>query len=120
MKKFLAIYLGSASSPAVEQWNAMDEASRKNRELAGMKNWMAWGQNNANTIVDHGSPIGKTKRIDSGGVSDSKNLISGYVIVEAEDHEAAAKMFLDHPHFKDFPGDAVEVMECLAMPELPK
>jgi len=33
-------------------------------------------------------------------------------------HEAAAKLFQSHPHFTIFPGDAVEVMECLNLTEL--
>ena len=35
---------------------------------------------------------------------------------KAESHEAAARMFEDHPHVTIFPGDSVEIMECLPMP----
>jgi hypothetical protein len=38
------------------------------------------------------------------------------VIVQAESHEAAAKLFENHPHFTIFPGDSVEIMECLRLP----
>lgn len=38
-------------------------------------------------------------------------------IVEADSHEAAARMFENHPHFSIFPGDSVEIMECLPMPQ---
>jgi hypothetical protein len=38
------------------------------------------------------------------------------VVVSADTHEAAARMFLQHPHFALFPGDGVEVMECLPVP----
>jgi hypothetical protein len=38
------------------------------------------------------------------------------VIVQADSHEAAARLFEKHPHFMIFPGDSVEVMECLPMP----
>jgi len=31
-------------------------------------------------------------------------------------HAAAARMFADHPHFAIFPGDSVEIMECLPIP----
>ena len=41
----------------------------------------------------------------------------GYTIVQAESQEAAAKLFLNHPHFMIFPGDGVEIMECLPLPE---
>jgi len=40
----------------------------------------------------------------------------GYVLVQAESHEAAAKMFERHPHFTIFPGDSVEIMEVLPIP----
>jgi hypothetical protein len=41
----------------------------------------------------------------------------GYVIVQAESHEVAARMFENHPHFAIFPGESVEIMECLPLPE---
>ena len=37
-------------------------------------------------------------------------------VVRAESQEAAARLFENHPHFSIFPGDAVEVMECLPVP----
>ena len=42
--------------------------------------------------------------------------MTGYVIVQAESHEAAARLFENHPHFAIFPGDSVEIMECLPLP----
>ena len=117
MKKFMAIYLGSPSEAPMAQWKALDEKTRKEREGAGMSAWMKWGEENAGRIVDQGAPLGKTKRVDAKGASDTKNLMAGYTIVEAESHEAAAEMFLNHPHFTIFPGEAVEIMECLPMPK---
>jgi hypothetical protein len=38
------------------------------------------------------------------------------IIVKAESHEVAAKMFQEHPHFTIFPGDGVEIMECMPIP----
>ena len=63
-----------------------------------------------------GGPLGKTKRVSAQGIADTKNAMTGYVIVQAESHEAAAKMFERHPHFTIFPGEAVEIMECLPIP----
>mgnify|MGYP001565565190 FL=1 len=85
---------------------------------AGMEAWMKWTQDNQKSIVDMGTPLGKTKRIDAQGVSDTKNEIGAYTVVEAESHEAAAALFLNHPHFTLFPGDSIEVMECLPMPKM--
>ena len=117
-KKYVAIYLGSMGSAAFKQWNAMDEAERKQRQRAGMDAWIRWGKENEKAIVDGGGPLGKTKRVDANGVSDTKNMMTGYVIVEAESHEAAAQMFANHPHFSIFPGESVEIMECLPMPKM--
>ncbi len=116
MKKFLAIYMGSAS--AIAEWKKLDEEKRKQREVAGMEAWNKWGMVNQKAIVDQGTPLGKTKLISKQGVSDTKNEIAAYTIVQAESHEAAAKIFENHPHFTIFPGHAVEIMECLPMPKM--
>ncbi|MBI2048640.1 MAG: hypothetical protein HYT30_01810 [Parcubacteria group bacterium] len=116
MKKFMAVYLGTMDSKAMEEWKARSD--RAELEKAGMEAWMKWGTEHHDVIVDNGAPLGKTKRVDKNGISDTKNEMSGYAIVEAESHEEAAKLFLNHPHFSMFPGDRVEIMECLPMPKM--
>ena len=116
MKKFLAIYIGSASSTGRSQWDAMEEGKRKQREASGIKAWGDWMMANKAAIVEQGGPLGKTKRTAAQGISDIKNSMTGYVVVQAESHEAAARMFVNHPHFTIFPGDSVEIMECLPIP----
>ena len=116
MKKFLAIYIGTPESREKSGWDKLDEAKRKEREAAGMKAWMGWATAHANVTVDGGGPLGKTKRISPGGIADVRNNMGGYTIVHAESHEAAARLFENHPHFTIFPGDSVEIMECLPIP----
>ena len=116
MKKFLAIYIGTADSLEKAQWDKLDERKRKELEASGIKAWMQWGAANSGAIVDQGSPLGKTKRASKQGTADMKNNMTGYAIVQAESHEAAAKLFENHPHFTIFPGDSVEIMECLPLP----
>ena len=116
MKLFLAMYIGTAGATEKAQWNKMDPEKRKALEASGMKAWMAWGKAHADAIVDQGGPLGKTKRASSQGIADIKNGMTGYAIVQAESHEAAARMFENHPHFAIFPGDSVEIMECLPLP----
>jgi hypothetical protein len=116
MKKFLAIYTGTEAAVEKSGWNSLSEEERKRRDAEGMEAWMNWGVKHAGAIVDQGSPLGKTKRAGAQGITDIKNSMTGYVIVEAESHEAAARMFQGHPHFTIFPGDSVEIMECLPMP----
>lgn len=116
MKTFMAVYVGSPDTAAAKAWNALKESERQEKEKVGMNAWIDWGKKNAASVKDHGAPLGKTLRVDGNGVSASRNNLSGYIIVEAESHEEAARKFLDHPHFKIFPGDAVEIMECMPMP----
>ena len=119
MKKFLAIYIGTASALEKSAWNTMDEETRREREKAGIKAWREWGERvmrNGGALVDFGAPLGKTKRVSPQGVSDTTNSMTGYVIVQAESHDAAARLFENHPHFTIFPGDSVEIMECLPIP----
>src|SRR5687767_285020 len=114
MKKFLAIYLGASSGR--EKWMQLPEAERKAREQRGIQAWMDWGVANKASIVDQGGPLGKTQRASPQGISNVTNLMTGYTIVQAESHDAAAKLFENHPHFSIFPGDSVEIMECLPIP----
>jgi hypothetical protein len=116
MKRFLAIYIGTEAALEKAQWKKLDEKKRKALEASGVKAWMEWGMAHAAAIVDQGSPLGKTKRASTRGIADIKNSMTGYVIVQAESHEAAAKLFENHPHFTIFPGDSVEIMECLPLP----
>ncbi len=116
MKKFLAIYTGSEESMKKSGWQSLSEAERQARQAAGIEAWKKWGAAHHQQIKDVGSPLGKTLRTGPDGVSPTKNTSAGYVIIEAESHEAAAKLFENHPHFTIFPGDSVEIMECLPMP----
>ncbi len=116
MKKYLAIFLGPPE--AMDKWQQMPEAERKAKEKEGMTAWMKWSEDHKKDIVD-GSPLGKTKRVDKNGISDVRNEMGAWTVVEAESQEEAAKMFLNHPHFMIFPGDRIEVMECMPIPKMP-
>jgi hypothetical protein len=107
MKKFMALYIGSGgAAPAMDP-----EAMQR-----GMAAWGDWMGQHQGVIVDAGGPLGKTKKASAEGISDTRNLVTGYVIVQAESHDVAVRMFQDHPHFAIFPGDSVEVMELLPIP----
>jgi hypothetical protein len=116
VQNFLAIFTASDASRAASGWGALSEAEAAARRKAGIDAWNAWVERHKDLIVDHGSPIGKTKRVGRSGVSDATNTITAYTVVRAESHEAAAAMFENHPHFTIFPGEAVEIMPCLPVP----
>jgi hypothetical protein len=114
MKNFLAVYTGTPAN--MEKWTALDDKERKRREETGFQAWMDWMAKHKASIVEQGSPLGKTKRIGPDGITDTRNNLAGYIVVKAESHEDAARMFVEHPHFTLFPGEAVEIMECLPLP----
>jgi hypothetical protein len=109
MAKFLAVYTGAPSEGPPPDMDPQKMA-------AGMAAWTKWMSDHAASVVEGGGPLGKTKQVSKDGVSDVRNRMAGYVIVEAPSHEAAAKMFEGHPHFTIFPGDGVEVMPVLPVP----
>lgn len=116
MKKFLAIFIGAAESMEKSGWNQLDPATRKQREATGIEAWGEWMKTHQAALAEQGGPLGKTKRTAAGGITDIKNNMTGYVVVQAESHADAARMFENHPHFTIFPGDSVEIMECLPIP----
>ena len=118
MKKFLAIYTGTPDSASSKKWDAMSESEQKQKTQQGMEGWIQWGKNHGRFILENGGPLGKTKKINPSGISDIRNYMAAYTIVEAESHEAAAKMFINHPHFSIFPGDSVEIMEVMPVPTM--
>lgn len=113
---YLAVFLGSKTSPKWAAWNAMPEAERKAKEMEGMAAWKAWVEKHQGAIQAMGGPLGKTKRVDGTGTADIANEMGAFTVVRAASHEAAAKMFENHPHFAIFPGERVEIMPVLPIP----
>jgi hypothetical protein len=74
---------------------------------------VAWEERNAAFILDRGGMVGKTTRVTKDGVAEAKNQVCGYLVVEAETADAAARLFQDHPHLTVFPGDGVDIMPFL-------
>ncbi|MFC3325088.1 hypothetical protein [Mesorhizobium cantuariense] len=44
------------------------------------------------------------------------NPFCGYIVVEADTIDAAARLFENHPHFTVFPGEGVDIMPFLTGP----
>ena len=118
MKKFMAVFTGSQSCASFAKWQALDPETRTKKEQAGMEAWTNWAKEHSRAIVEQGGPLGKTKKIDPNGITDTRNNMSAYTVVKAESHESAAKLFINHPHFSIFPGDSVEIMEVLPIPQM--
>ena len=114
---YLAVFLGSKTNPRMAAWNALPEAERNKKMQEGIKAWKAWAEKHRAQTVELGGPLGKTKKISPRGIEDVTNEMTGCMIVRAESHEAAAKLFEKHPHFTIFPGEAVELMPILPIPQ---
>lgn len=113
---FLAVFLGSKASPRWKEWLALPDAERHAKEQEGMAAWKAWMEKHHAAVVGTGGPLGKTKKVGQQGIDDINNEMGAFMIVRADSHEAAAKLFEDHPHFTIFPGERVEVMPVLPIP----
>ena len=113
---YLAIFLGSKTSPRRTAWNALPESDRQAKERDGVAAWKAWVEKHQAAIVAMGGPLGKTKRVTQRGIEDVSNELGAFAVVRADTHEAAAKLFEKHPHFTIFPGDSVEIMPVLPIP----
>ena len=110
MKKFLLLYKADIAS-----FEAMMKTTTPERRKAFMDAWGHWMGAHKAGIVDGGAPLGRTNRVDGHGVTEAKNDIGGYSIVQAADAAGATAMFAkDHPHLQ-MPGAWIEVVEMMPM-----
>ncbi len=113
MKRFLVTYLAPAS--VIADWKKTDPEKRKAAEEKMQSDWKRWMGDHHNVFVDKGAGVGRTKRVTTHGSADGKNDIMLYAVVQAESHEAASKMFEDHPHL-GIPSASIEIMEIHPLP----
>jgi len=113
---FLAVFLGSKTSPRMAAWNALPEEERRAKEREGMAAWKGWMDKHQAAVAGMGGPLGKTKKVTQGGIEDVSNEMGAYMVIRADSHEAAARLFENHPHFTIFPGERVEIMPVLPIP----
>jgi hypothetical protein len=78
-----------------------------------LRQWSEWEERNAASFPDRGGMVGKTMRVTRDGVAEAVNPFCGYIVVEADTIDAAARLFENHPHFTIFPGDGVDIMPFL-------
>ena len=76
---------------------------------------MTWSKKAAPSIVDMGTPLGKSLRVTTDGPSPATNDLGGYSILQAESKEALAGSLKDHPHLK-MPHGSIEIVELMPMP----
>lgn len=110
MKKFIAIYF--APFEKLDEWERATQAEQD----AGMDGWNKWVEAHRNALIDDlGAPLGQNKRVSANGITDIRNEACGYTLLQAESHDAAAKVFTDNPHLKET-GTWIDVLEIIPMP----
>lgn len=114
MPRFLAVYTMPPENLA--HFRSLPKAEQEAIDTVGLKQWKEWEEKNAAAFLDRGGMVGKTLRVTQDGIAKAVNPFCGYIVVEAESIEAAARLFEQHPHFSIFPGDGVDIMPFLTEP----
>lgn len=111
MPKFMFVYRGGESKPEDMSPEQMQQV---------MQTWMAWiqGGTEAGWMLDGGDALKAEGRvvypdatITDGPFAESKELVGGYSMVQAENLDAAVKLTKDCPMF--VAGGTVEVRELM-------
>ncbi len=105
MPNFIITYRGRAKKPATQEEGA-----------AHMKKWQAWMAGLGDAVLNPpGTPLGKSKLVSPSGVSDDagENALSGYMIVKADDMDAAIEIAKTDPYIDM--GGTVEVAQIMEM-----
>lgn len=113
MKKFLAVYLAPAEG--MEEWAKTDPAITKPAEEKMKAEWDVWMKEHSSMLSGVTAGIGKTKRVTKEGVTDTKNDMMLYSVIEAKSHEEAAAIFENHPHL-EIPNASIEIMPISFLP----
>jgi len=112
MAKFLVLYLAPVA--VVDEWMKTPPEKRKDEEEKMMTEWNKWTSEHAKKFADGGAGVGRPKRVDASGITDTRNDLMLYAIVNADSHDAAAKLFRSHPHLQ-IPQSSIEVMALKGM-----
>ncbi len=111
MNTFLVLFLAPTS--VIDEWMKVSPEQREVEEKKMREEWDTWMAAHGD-MVKETMAAGKTKRVTSAGVIDTRNDIMLYSFIEAESHEAAAKAYEGHPHF-GIPQASIEVMTIRAL-----
>ena len=86
MAKFIIIY------HAGRKPNTPEEGA------AHMQKWKDWISGMGAAVISPGQPLKSNKLLSSDGVSDvGDNVVSGYMVIEADDYDAAMEMAKGDP-----------------------
>lgn len=98
----------------LDEWAKTPPEEQKKEEAEMTALWNAWTAKAGKSLLETVG-AGKTKRVTKSGVTDVRNEVMMYSIVEAESLEKAVEMFKDHPHFT-IPQAWIDVMPANKIP----
>ena len=110
---YLAVFYSDKIGPRWQAWYAMSEEEKRATDEKGLAALAAWDEAHKESIVYQGGPLGPTKRTSGDGIEDVVNQLTVFIVVRAPSHQAAAELFVDHPHCTIFPCHCVEIMPLL-------
>ncbi len=114
---YLGVFLSNRSSAKWRGWYGLSEDEQKVVDAVGLPALAAWDEAHRDVrllrFILGGGPLGPTKRVSGSGVADAVNEMTVFVVVRAESHEAAARLFEGYPHMTIYPCDCVDVMPLL-------
>jgi len=111
---YLAVFTSNKNGPKWRAWRAMSQEQQRATAEIGVAAVKAWDEAHRDVIVYQGGPLGPTRRIAAdGAMTDVVNELTVFMVVRAESHAAAVRIFEGHPHMSIFVCDAVEVMPVL-------
>ena len=102
MPKFIIAYHGG-KKPATQE-----------EGMAHMQKWKDWIGSLGDDVINPGTPLGKSQTVSANGVEDTQNGMNGYMIVKADDIDAAIKIAKSDP-FLQMESASVEVAQIMEM-----
>lgn len=114
MNNYFAVYRVPVAT--MDEWKKTTSPEQmKEQSEKLMKDMMAWMEKHADSFVEKGWPLGKTKSVSMKGTVDSRNDLNYCQIIQAESHEEAADLFTNCPHVQQIPDSCIDIMEISNM-----
>ena len=110
-KKFMVFF--SIPLATMTEWQKTDPQQRAASEKDMMRQWQKWSAEHSEMILST-EVGGKTKNVVSGGITDTRNNIVLFSIVQGDSHDAVAAAYKSHPHLQ-IPDSSIQVMEIKPM-----
>lgn len=110
-KKFMVFFCIPLAT--MTEWKKTDPQQREASEKKMMEDWAQWSKQHATMILST-EVGGQTKNVLSSGVSDTRNDIVLYSMVQGTSHAEVAQVYQSHPHLQ-IPNASIQVMEVKPM-----